>query len=210
MEDVVLQISLTGELTDSLDAELIWTPLGARGVGIKRVDLTARNGLVDTYCITFDDGHAQYYYITNGARGERGPQGIAGPPGIQGPAGIQGIQGERGVAGPVGPEGPQGIQGPVGPQGRTGPAGHSSVGPAGPQGVQGPAGPSGPQGIQGPAGPAGPAGPQGERGFSGVAVETTGLVAFNITEDGILQCSYTGDEAPDYYIDENGHLILEV
>lgn len=173
MDEFVLQINLTGELPDSLTGDIIWTPLGARGVGIKRIDLAARDGLVDTYCITFDDGHVQYYYITNGARGERGPQGIEGPPGIQGPAGPQGIQGERGGTGPVGPEGPQGIQGPVGPQGRPGPAGPGGVGPAGPQGVQGPAGPAGPQGMQGPIGPAGPrgdtgpAGPQGKPGEPG-------------------------------------------
>lgn len=72
------------------------------------------------------------------------------------------------------------------------------------RGEKGEQGPAGPQGIQGPAGP------QGERGFSGVAVATAGLVAFNVTEDGILQCSYTGDEQPDYSINSDGHLILNI
>ena len=53
-------------------------------------------------------------------------------------------------------------------------------------------------------------GDQGERGFSGVAVQTAGYVTFNITDDGILQCTYTGDEQPDYSISASGHLILEL
>lgn len=58
-------------------------------------------------------------------------------------------------------------------------------------------------------GPQGPQGPEGPRGFSGVAVQTTGYVAFNVTEDGMLQCSYTGDAQPNYYINEEGHLCFD-
>lgn len=71
--------------------------------------------------------------------------------------------------------------------------------PRGEAGAQGPVGPAGPQGVQGPEGP---------RGIAGVAVQTQGYVTFQVTEDGMLQCTYTGDGAPDYAINDAGHLIL--
>lgn len=126
----------------------------------------------------------EYVVTDNDSVGPQGPQGIQGE---TGPQGEQGIQGERGIQGETGPQGEQGIQGEVGPQGEQG-----IPGPAGPQGV------------------AGPQGPQGERGINGVAVQTAGHVAFNVTEDGMLQCSYSGDDAPNYSINEDGHLILEM
>ena len=49
----------------------------------------------------------------------------------------------------------------------------------------------------------------GPRGLNGVAVQTSGYVAFNVTEDGILQCTYSGDAQPNYYINDEGHLIYE-
>lgn len=73
-----------------------------------------------------------------------------------------------------------------------------------------PQGAVGPQGEAGPQGPQGVQGPQGERGINGVAVEATGFISFNVTEDGILQCIYSGDEAPDLSINADGHLILEL
>ena len=73
------------------------------------------------------------------------------------------------------------------------------VGPKGDKGDKGEIGPQGPQGVQGPQGP---------QGVSGVMVETRGYVNFSVTEDGILRCTYTGDEAPDYTINDDGHLIL--
>ncbi len=76
------------------------------------------------------------------------------------------------------------------------------VGPRGKQGVQGI------QGIQGEQGVPGVQGPPGPQGIGGVAVATTGMVAFNVNEEGILQCSYTGEERPDYFINEAGHLCL--
>ncbi len=109
----------------------------------------------------------------------------------------QPARGEAGLAGAQGPEGSQGPQGVTGPQG-----------PAGPQGAQGEAGPSGPPGPQGPRGPQGVQGPQGPRGIDGVAVETTGMAAFSVTEDGHLLCSFTGEASPDYYINDAGHLCL--
>lgn len=119
----------------------------------------------------------------------------------QGPVGPKGDTGARGPQGSTGPAGPQGPVGETGPQGATG--------VQGPRGIQGEVGPQGPQGEVGPAGPQGIQGPEGPRGFSGVAVQTSGYVAFNVTEDGILQCSYTGDEQPNYYINENGHLCFD-
>lgn len=90
-------------------------------------------------------------------------------------------KGDRGDQGAEGPEGKQGIQGI--------------------QGVQGEQGIQGPRGIQGPPGP---------RGIDGVAVQTAGMVSFRVTEDGSLMCAYTGDERPNYYINDEGHLCLSI
>lgn len=101
----------------------------------------------------------------------------------------------RGDTGETGPQGPQGIQGLQGPKGDTG-----STGPAGPQGPQGV---QGPQGIQGPKGDTGTA----------VGVETQGVFYFWVDNDsesqtfGHLFLTYAGEEAPDFSINEQGHLI---
>jgi len=124
------------------------------------------------------------HWILIASKGDQGIQGAAGPQGL---TGAQGIQGERGFQGQSGAQGPQGTRGIQGTQGATG--------------VAGPQGPQGPQGVQGPAGP---------HGINGVAVQTAGMVSFNVTAAGILQCSHTGDEQPDYYINNDGHLCLEI
>ena len=137
-----------------------------------------------------------------GFRGEQGVQGVQGEPGapgvqgIQGPAGVQGLKGdrgERGAQGETGAAGPRGLQGIQGVQGIQGERGE--------RGIQGEVGPMGPQGVQGPAGP---------QGIAGVAIQTTGYVNFSVTADGVLQCTYTGDEAPSYSINADGHLVLTV
>lgn len=122
--------------------------------------------------------------------------GPAGPKGIQG---IQGPAGEQGPMGPVGPAGSQGIQGEIGPAGPQGPAG--AVGPVGPQGSQGETGPEGPPGVQGPEGP---------QGVNGVVVEATGMYAFEVDEAGHLILHYTGEEAPGFSMNEDGHLMLDM
>lgn len=102
----------------------------------------------------------------------------------------------------------QGPRGPVGPQGEAGSAG--ATGAAGPTGATGATGPQGPKGDTGPTGPQGPQGVQGPQGPQGVAVgvETQGLFYFNVDEDGHLILTYTGDDPPDFSIDEDtGHLI---
>lgn len=134
-----------------------------------------------------------------GIQGQRGIQGVQGP---QGEIGPQGAKGDTGATGAPGPQGEPGRVGEIGPAGKAG-----DPGPTGPQGVQGeegPPGPAGPQGIQGPAGPEGP------RGMNGVAVAVTGHYAFNVNEDGDLIVSYTGDTPPNFRINEEGELILEV
>lgn len=76
-----------------------------------------------------------------------------------------------------------------------------------------PKGDKGDQGVQGPAGPQGVQGPKGDTGTA-VAVETSGMYCFNVDNDsesqtfGHLFLTYTGDTAPDFEIDANGHLIL--
>lgn len=134
-----------------------------------------------------------------GPKGDSGPQGPAGLTGSEGPRGPQGIQGVKGDKGDIGPQGPQGIQGPRGIQG-----------PQGEQGVQGEQGPAGPTGPKGDVGPQGPAGPQGPKGETGVYVETKGLIGFEVRPDGHLYVKYTGDEAPNFKIDDRGHLIYTI
>lgn len=82
----------------------------------------------------------------------------------------------------------------------------AAKGDTGAQGKQGLQGVQGEQGIQGVQGIQGQEGP---RGMNGVVVETAGMVAFDVTEDGYLECAYTG-EKPDYYIDEDGYLCLDI
>lgn len=91
---------------------------GKDGVGIQKIEKTGTAGLVDTYTITLTNNTTYTFTVTNGAKGETGPQGPAGP------------QGETGATGPRGPQGETGPQGPTGPQGETGPQG-----PAGDSGI---------------------------------------------------------------------------
>lgn len=91
---------------------------GKDGVGISNIAKTGTAGLVDTYTITLTNNTTYTFTVTNGTKGEMGPQGPAGP------------QGETGATGPQGPQGETGEQGPAGPQGETGPQG-----PAGDSGI---------------------------------------------------------------------------
>lgn len=116
---------------------------------------------------------------------------ITGSQGVQGPQGIQGPQGN------IGPQGPQGIQGQQGQQG-----------PIGLTGAQGEIGPQGPQGIQGPKGEKGD---KGEQGPSGVQVNVDGHYCFEVNADGHLLLHYDDNAtAPNFSIDDNGHLIYEI
>ena len=45
---------------------------------------------------------------------------------------------------------------------------------------------------------------------SGVGVPMAGYVYFDVTADGHLQCTYTGEERPNYSINSEGHLVLEL
>lgn len=76
------------------------------------------------------------------------------------------------------------------------------AGPQGPIGATGPAGPQGPQGIQGPKGD------RGDRGGDAAVVESKGVYAFQVREDGHLYVVYAGTDAPGYKIDDNGHLVM--
>jgi hypothetical protein len=78
--------------------------------------------------------------------------------------------------------------------------------PRGATGSQGVAGAQGPQGVQGPKGDTGTA----------VAVETQGMYYFNVDNDsssptfGHLFLTYTGQEAPSFSINQQGHLVWTV
>ena len=48
------------------------------------------------------------------------------------------------------------------------------------------------------------------QGFSGATVDASGLYGFHVDENGYLILSYTGDNPPDFRIDENGDLIYTI
>ena len=52
--------------------------------------------------------------------------------------------------------------------------------------------------------------PPGRDGMNGVTVETEGMYGFYINEEDHLMLVYVGDTAPNFRINEEGHLILEV
>lgn len=66
-----LQASVAASV-DGLTGEVVWTPLGARGIGIKTIEKTGAEGLVDTYTITYTDGHTSNYRVRNGEPGKNG------------------------------------------------------------------------------------------------------------------------------------------
>lgn len=78
--------------------------------------------------------------------------------------------------------------------------------------------PTGATGAQGERGPAGPQGVQGPRGDTGtaVAVPTEGMYYFSVDNNsesqtfGHLFLTYTGDTAPNFSINNEGHLIWTV
>lgn len=79
-----------------------------------------------------DKGKVRGFYevtvtnVSDGEKGDTGPQGPKGDAGEKGDTGEQGPQGEQGIQGPQGPQGeqgPQGLQGEKGDQGIQGPAG---------------------------------------------------------------------------------------
>lgn len=90
----------------------------------------------------------------------------------------------QGPKGEHGEEGKRGYQGDPGPQGRVG-----QVGPVG------------------PTGPVGPEGPPGRDGNNGVILEVTAMHFGFSVEDGHLILTYQDGVAPDFEINENGHLI---
>ena len=199
IDQIVPQVSeLVGNAIDALEqaeeAVKVWEvwDAGKTYLPLQKVSRRGSSYICKTSCTGIDpavdtadgDGVEGMYWLLIAQKGDQGPQGADGPQGI---TGKQGIQGERGLQGERGPQGIQGIQGPQGIQGATGPTGLT--------------GPEGPQGAQGPPGP---------RGIDGVAVETAGMVNFSVSAEGHLLCTYTGNEAPDYFIGEDGHLYLNI
>ncbi|MEG1562875.1 MAG: hypothetical protein RR365_03990 [Bacteroides sp.] len=144
-------------------------------------------------CTTANDGVdptldvAGSFWLLIASKGDQGIRGATGAQGTMGQTGATGATGAQGQTGETGPQGPRGVQG--------------STGATGAQGTEGP---QGPQGIQGPQGQ------QGQQGIGGVAIQTSGMVSFNVDANGHLQCTYTGSEQPNYYIGNDGHLYLSV
>ena len=54
---------------------------GEQGVSIVSIEKTGTEGLVDTYTITYSDGHTSTFLVTNGEKGEQGIQGVPGADG---------------------------------------------------------------------------------------------------------------------------------
>ena len=51
---------------------------GDDGVSIVSIEKTGSDGLLDTYTITYSDGHTSTFVVANGAQGDQGIQGIPG------------------------------------------------------------------------------------------------------------------------------------
>lgn len=74
-----------------------------------------------------------------------------------------------------------------------------------------PRGAKGDRGEKGDKGEKGDRGEKGETGASGdVGTTVEGFFAFHVNEEGHLILSYNDETPPDVYIDDNGHLILEM
>ena len=97
---------------------------------------------------------------------------------------------------------------PRGAQGRDGAQGAQGI--QGIPGVQGIQGERGEQGIQGEKGEKGDKGDKGDPGANGVAVSAKGIYAFRVDERGHLMLDYTDDEAPNFVVNDSGHLILTI
>ena len=141
-------------------------------------------------------------------------------------------EGEKGEKGDTGRQGPQGLPGAVGSNGTAAtvevgmvttltPGSEVTITNSGtsqaavfnfgiPQGLRGEKGDPGNDGAPGLQGPQGVPGRDGIDGIDAVAVETTGFYQFSV-ENGDLYITYTGDEAPDFELDQNdGHLYITV
>ena len=116
---------------------------GKDGVSVLGVSKTSSENGVDTYTITYSDGHTDNFTVTNGKDGATGAQGVPGKDGhtptitigVNGNWYVDGVdtgykaQGETGAAGAqgeTGQQGPKGDKGDAGEKGDTG-AGIASV-----------------------------------------------------------------------------------
>ena len=82
------------------------------------------------------------------------------------------------------------------------------MGERGLRGFPGRVGRDGIQGIQGLKGLKGDKGDKGDRGEDAAVVESKGVYAFQVWEDGHLYIVYAGLDAPGYKINDNGHLVM--
>ena len=110
---------------------------GKDGVSVLGVSKTSSENGVDTYTITYSDGHTDNFTVTNGKDGATGAQGVPGKDGHT-PTITIGVNGNwyvdgvdtgykaQGEAGAAGAQGETGQQGPKGDKGDTG-AGIASV-----------------------------------------------------------------------------------
>lgn len=68
----MLRAEINARIVDPVSASVEWTPMGARGIGIKKIEKTATEGLVDTYTVTYTDGATYQYQVRNGEQGKPG------------------------------------------------------------------------------------------------------------------------------------------
>ena len=188
-----------GKVYRTLEEQVYFLTDELKSFDVFSIEKTSTDGLVDTYTVTYQDGHKSYFTITNGAQGPKGDKGDTGATGAQGPQGPTGATGATGPQGPQGEKGDTGEQGPKGDKGDKGDTG--ATGAQGPQGEKGDTGETGAQGPQGPTGATGATGPQGPQGPTG-ATGATGPAGANGTNgtDGISITNVS--------IDNSGHLIV--
>ncbi len=82
-EDLGLVVGAEGEAGNRGQTGAIGAT-GEKGVGIKSIEKTSSEGLVDTYTITFTDDSTTTFTITNGANGQNGVNGQDGKDGKDG------------------------------------------------------------------------------------------------------------------------------
>ncbi len=114
---------------------------GKDGVSVLEISKTSSENGVDTYTITYSDGHVDNFTVTNGKDGATGAQGVAGKDGhtptitigVNGNWYVDGVdtgykaQGETGATGAHGEKGDKGDQGETGQQGPKGDTGVSVI-----------------------------------------------------------------------------------
>ncbi|MBR0303055.1 MAG: hypothetical protein IJQ80_04335 [Clostridia bacterium] len=85
-DDGCLIVILTDGTTENLG--VVKGDTGSAGIGITSIAKTGTSGLADTYTISYSNGTASNFTVTNGAKGDRGDKGDKGDRGDTGNTGV--------------------------------------------------------------------------------------------------------------------------